>query len=187
MPYTPPAKATSKVVRSALNQLVVACRDEELALEAAATAVLGTERRLSLQRQSRRRVLLRRDLGRAVVALGGVPPNTGSRGARLFLAMWRTLGLVVHRLPGEDYDACARATDNTARAFSNALSLELPPNVRRTLAPRKIEVDSDRQEIRRLRRGGGPTSLTLAAPDARRDNDRRALETWGDDGGTRTR
>jgi hypothetical protein len=166
-----------------LNEIVVACRDEELALEAAAMAVLGAERRLSLQCQSRRKVLLRRDLGAAVVALGGVPPSVGSRGARLRLVVWKTRDLIVRRRPGEDYDACARAADETAHAYSHALSMDLPLDVRHTLDVRKIEVDSDRQEIRRLRRGGGPTPLALAAPDARRESDRRAIEVWGDDGG----
>lgn len=187
MPNTlPMSRRASKLALSALNELVIACRDEELALEAAAAAVHGAERRFPLQDQSRRKVLLRRDLGAAVATLGGVSPEDGSRWAWVSLSLWKARALVTGRGPGEDYDACARAADRTARAYSNVLRLELPGAVRLTLDLRRLGIDSDRRELHRLRRGGSATSRLGAGFDGQKDTeeDRRALDAWGEDGGS---
>lgn len=173
------SKSLAKSVRAALDGLVVACYDEGIALDAAALIVRGPERKGRLQQQSRRRAVFRRDLEAGVVALGGVPTKGASYGARVRSAFSSVRGLLAGPHQGDAYATCARATGKSALAYSKALDLELAGDVRFGLDRQYVEVEFDRQELRRLRWGG--SLMPVSRQDT--DMDERALETWSEDGG----
>lgn len=86
------SKTSSSSSRSALEPLVADCRDEIVALDAAALIIERARHRARLQQQLRRRVTFRRDLRTRVAALGGTAPQSASRGARLSGTLRRVRG-----------------------------------------------------------------------------------------------
>jgi uncharacterized protein (TIGR02284 family) len=145
--------SSSSVARSALNRLVVACRDEVMALDAAALMARDSECMAQLQQQSRRRAAFRRDLSAGVLALGGVPAKTASYRARLSSALRSLRGFLSVPHQGEAYAACARAAEKTTLAYSTALCLDLPNDVRFSVECQQMEVEFDHRELKRLRWG----------------------------------
>jgi uncharacterized protein (TIGR02284 family) len=187
------SKKLSRNAHSALNRLVVACRDEELALEAAAVVVKDEGRRRRLQDQSRRRVVFRRDLEEGIAELGGLTTHQSSFMARLRLSLWRRRGSRAAFGGGEVYAACADATQRTAAAYFAVLEAKIPGTIRFEVERQYSEIDFDRRELHWLERSGGralsPDDKTgnPSAAAARRvaSSDDRALEAWGDEGGAR--
>jgi len=147
----------SSTVRAALNRLIVVCRDEVMALEAAALTV-GGERKRRLEQQASRRVIFQRDLARAVATLGGVPAKGGSPRHRLARALAIARSFFVRSRRVEIYDACARATDKSARVYAAVLKSDgLPGDVLFGLEGQYREIESDRNELCWLRFGSSLT------------------------------
>lgn len=185
---------SARAVRAALNRLIVAGRDEALALDAAARVVRGAERRRRLLHQALRRVVFQHDLSAAVVALGGVPARAASHRARV-----RGLAQALRRLlsgphEGDVYAACARAAEKTSRVYARVLRTKLPADVRFGIEREFSEIEWDRNELGRLRYGARPTASAIesarpedeSASRARlrlERSDDLALETWGNEGG----
>jgi uncharacterized protein (TIGR02284 family) len=172
---------------------MVTCRDEMIPLESAALTMEGSERKLRLLRQSQRRTIFLRDLGTAVIALGGVPASGASTRAKLLRELRSIRAVLAGYHLGDDYAACARATEKTEQAYWTALQSDLPADVRFGLQRQYAEIEADRHELRGLRWGATPTPL---ADDAKQiaykpdpattlhdEDDERALGTWGDEGG----
>jgi hypothetical protein len=182
------SKDPSIIARSALNRLVVACRDEVIPLEAAALVMGHGERRARLVQQSRRRVIFLRDLCAGVTALGEVPTLAPSYGARLSGALRGVREFFTGKHVGDAYAACARATAKTAQAYSAVLRLKLPDDARFGIERQYAEIELDRVELRRLRWGANLSALPgmvddVASSETLESVDQRALEAWGDDGG----
>jgi hypothetical protein len=182
----------SKLVCSALNRLAVACFDEEAALLGDAISVEG-ERGRRLRVQASRRKVFRSDLGAGVMAFGGVPVRAGSYGVTLAGALRSIRRFFVGARRGDVCARSAQAVERTARAYSTALELALPSDVRFGLERQCVEIEFDRRELRWLRWGGslGPLPASSAqealgqpplAADREADHE-RALGRWGDDGG----
>lgn len=185
------SKSNVRSVRRVLNRLATACYDEVLALDSAARK-FGGERGARLRQQSGRRGVFLGDLKTGVLALAGVPAGGPSYGAKLSDALRSVAELVTGPHQRAAYVRCARATAQTAHAYSQALGLELPADVRFGLARQEEEIALDAQELRWLRWGGslsnaGRSSVEGAAPVGPVVTpglyDRRALEVWEQDGG----
>ena len=185
---------STRSLGSALNRIMLACRDEVIPLDSAARLMEGSERKLRLLRQSQRRTVFLRDLGAAVIALGGVPASGASSRARLLGELRGIRALLAGYHSGDAYAACARATENTASAYFAALQSELPADIRFGLERQYAEIEVDRGELRRLRWGASPTAMagdrakqledkSVPATTLPGDGDDRALGTWGDEGG----
>jgi uncharacterized protein (TIGR02284 family) len=172
---------------------MVACRDEVIPLDSAALSLEGSERKRRLRRQSQRRTVFLRDLGTAVIALGGVPANQASTRARLLSELRSVRAVLAGYHLGDAYAACARATEKTEEAYWTALQSELPADVRFGLERQYAEIEVDRDELRRLRWGASPTPMADDLAKQLEDKsvpaktlpseDVRALDTWGDEGG----
>jgi hypothetical protein len=162
-------RVRASTARVALNQLALACRDEQLALESAAL-VSDADHQARLGRQSRRRATFRRDLGKAVVALGGVtmPAESVSYSTKLSAALGKLREFFAGARQGDAYQTCARATENTLRAYASALSLDLPGDIRFGVAQQRAEVDFDYRWLKRLRWGGTPDVATELAAESER-------------------
>jgi hypothetical protein len=153
---------TKKAARRAINRLLVRCRDEIIALSAAAQVISGAEYRLRLQQQARRRAVWCQDLGEGVALLGGVPAKRASRTAELASWLRYLKRVLTGPHAGDAYKACARACEKTARACRAALDVGAPRYVQLVLADWYAEIEIDRKELRRLRWGAMPAP---AAPD----------------------
>jgi hypothetical protein len=185
------SKSSAKTVQRALNRLAIACHDEVLALDSAARN-FGGERGARLRHQSSRRGIFLGDLRAGVLALKGVPAEGASYRAQLSDALRSVAELVTGPQQRAAYVNCARMTARTARAYTRALGLELPADVRFGLVRQQSEIDTDAQELRWLRWGGSlsqaqsssdPSGLTTTAVVSARLTDRRALDVWEQDGG----
>ncbi len=186
--------ASLRAARSALNRLIVAGRGEIMVLDVGARIVDGTERRARLRQQIERRLVFQRDLANAVTALGGVPATHATSAARIAGVARGVRRLMAGPHEGDAYAACARATERTASAYSQALRLELPADVRFGVEQQDAEVEWDRSELRRLRWGASLAPLPSrsvhgqterpngSAPSA--IDDARALEVWSEEGGS---
>ena len=193
---TPAAAASPRAVCSALNRAIIAGRDEIMVLDAAAGIMDDAERRARLREQAGRRVIFQQDLVAAVRALGGAPAQHAPSSARLMAGVRRVRRLLIGPHAGDAYAVCARAAAKSASAYSRALELRLPADVRYGVERQSAEVENDCSELRRLRWGANPstlprergeTMLAGAGRDAARLrtelDDERALEEWTEDGG----
>jgi hypothetical protein len=147
--------------RRGLNRLIVAGWGELLALEEAIRIVPAADRRGSLPEKAARRRVFRQDLSAAVVALGGVPANGASVGARSRSWARDLRRLVAGPHGGDAYAACARAAESATNEYTRVLRSGLPNDVRFGVERQHAEIDLDCRELRRLRWGGSPAS---AAP-----------------------
>jgi hypothetical protein len=148
-----PRPSSARVVRAALNRLIVAGCDESLALKSAASIVQGGERQLRLSHQSLRRTVFRNELSIAVVALGGVAAKSPSLGAKLRASARALTRLVAGPHEGDAYAACARAAESTSAAYHRVLRLTLPGDMRFGIEHESAEVALDCDELARLRFG----------------------------------
>ena len=142
-----------------LNRLIVADLDEGLVLNAAALVLHGTGRRRRLLHQARRRGVFREDLGKAILALGGVPAKRASYRARVSGAARRFRQILTGGHEGDAYAACARATEKTSAAYARALRSTLPADVGFGVERELSEIEWDRIELNRLRFGALPAAV----------------------------
>jgi uncharacterized protein (TIGR02284 family) len=180
-------------VAAKLNRLIVAGQDEAQTLRTAARIVGGAERRERLQHQALRRAVFQSDLSAAVVALGGVPAQTGSFHAQLGALARGLRRLLAGPHQGDAYAACARAAEKTSNAYARVLRSSLPSNVRFGLERELSELEWDRDELRRLRFGARPAAspvetnpapgMKLRSPSSSERNDELALGAWSNEGG----
>jgi hypothetical protein len=159
------SKSSVKTMQRALNRLAIACHDEVLALDSAATKFAG-ERAARLRQQSSRRGVFLGDLRAAVLALSGIPATGPSYGAKLSGTLRSVAELVMGPHQRAAYVRCARMTARTARACSRALGLDLPTDVRFDLVRQQAEVDFDSQELRWLCWGGSLSHAETPASPA---------------------
>lgn len=194
MPNPTPKNSSARALRAALNRLIVAGRDEALALDTAARIVQGAERRRRLLHQALRRVVFQHDLSAAVVALGGVPAKSASNRARLSGLARAIRRLLAGPHEGDAYATCARATEKTSGAYARVLRSKLPADVRFGIEREFSEIEWDRSELRRLRFGARPSASPIRSAGPEDDlvsrarlrlerSDELALETWSDEGG----
>lgn len=137
--------------RRGLNRLIVAGYGELLALDEALRIVPDSSAQRSLREKAERRRVFGRDLGRAVVILGGVPAKRASLRAQ-GMAWARSLRrLLAGPHGGDAYAACAHAAERTSSEYSRVLRLGLPDDVRFGVGHQYAEVELDCRELRRLR------------------------------------
>jgi hypothetical protein len=173
---------------------MVADEDEVRALQAAVLIVHGEGRQRRMLLQVERRHVFREDLGKAILALGGVPTTSGSFGARLGGAGRWLKQVLTGGHEGDAYASCAKATENTGGVYARALRTPLPDDVRFGVEQELAEIEWDRRELTRLRFGAPPSRAPVELPradgsaplEARASlerSDERALQTWNDEGG----
>jgi uncharacterized protein (TIGR02284 family) len=194
MPDQTQKNSSARAVRAALNRLIVAGRDEALALDTAARIVQEADRRRRLLHQALRRVVFQHDLGAAVVALGGTPAKAASYRARIGDLARAIRRLLAGPHEGDAYATCARATENTSGVYARVLRTQLPADVRFGIEREFSEIEWDRRELGRLRFGARPTASPVRSLEPEDDlasrarvrlerSDDLALGTWSDEGG----
>lgn len=141
----------SRDARRGLNRLIVAGFGELLALEEATRLVPNLDRQRRLEQKAERRRGFLRDLGSAVVALGGVSPKQASLFARGAAWARRLRRVATGPHQGDAYAVCARVSERTANAYTRALRLSLADDVRFGIEHQYVELGLDCVELRRLR------------------------------------
>jgi hypothetical protein len=178
---------SSRRLASALIRVVVAGRDEVLALEEAVLVVPLAEVP-RLQRQVRRRLEFRKDLDAAILACGGTPTLDGAFGERLLRTLRGVRGWLFARGARNAYASCTRAAANSIARYAQVGTLELPSDMRFGIDRQHSQVEVDFDELTRLRWSDrrpaaepGATSLAVTLDD----DEGAAFEVWTDDGGRR--
>lgn len=172
--------SSSQRLVSALIRVVVAGRDEVLALEEAVLVVPLSEVP-RLQRQVHRRLAFRNDLDAAILASGGTPTLDGAFGERLLRTLRGVRGWLFARSARNVYGSCTRAALNSIARYEAVRSLELPGDIRFGIEHQHAEVEVDFDELTRLRWSG----RRPAVEPLDEDSEAAAFESWTDDGGRR--
>lgn len=143
----PPARAACV----AMNRLIVACKEDEMALDAAANSVADPLSRERLREQARRRAEFIRDLGTGILALGGVPATRASFSARCVAAWRRARSFLVRTYDRDAYASCARVEQKTMAVYISALLQALPDDARFGIKRQGVAIEADYMELDRLR------------------------------------
>ena len=189
-------KRVSRRARESLTALIVSSYDDTLAFDESAGLLRDPERRAWLRGRSLRRLSFRRDLSKGVASLGGAPATRPSFAARCWSVLRRVRRYFTGAPAGDVYDVCARAVEKSLLAYSVALQLELPDDIRFGLGRHYEEMDADRIELGRLRAGAELTTpvvppVTAAEVDSLRTRNWDAeeelvLDFWISKGDVRT-
>jgi hypothetical protein len=146
------AARNSNSLGSALIGVVVAGRDEVLALEEA-VLVVPLDEVPRLQQQVRRRLEFRHDLDAAILAAGGTPTLDGDFTERLLRTLRGVRGWVFARRAPAAYASCARAAATSIARYGKLRQLELTDDMRFGIEHQYAEVELDYDELTRLRWG----------------------------------
>lgn len=134
-----------------LNDLTQTCKDGEKGFQSAAAAVKTPRLGALFGQYSRQRGLFARQLQAAVRRLEGEPRTNGSLNGSLHRAWinFKTLA------SGKDNDdaliaACDRGEEAARRAYEEALTADLPLDIRATVQAQYAEVQKVHEHIRAL-------------------------------------
>lgn len=135
-----------------MNRLIAACKEDEMALEAAAKSVADPLSREQLHEQSRHRAEFIRDLGTGIRALGGVPVTRASFSAQSVAAWRRARAFLVGTYDRDAYASCARVEQKTRAAYASALHQALPDDARFGIQSQGVEIEADCKQFEHLSR-----------------------------------
>jgi len=146
--------ASNDEVISTLNNLIETCRDGQNGFQTAAEGVEGSTLKTLFLGYSQQRARFVGELQDEVRRLGGDPENAGSVAATLHRG-WINLKSAV---TGHDDDAvvaeCERGEDSAVANYRDALSTDLPANVRSVVERQSGEVKQAHDRIRSLEKKG---------------------------------
>ncbi|MBA3240222.1 MAG: PA2169 family four-helix-bundle protein [Acidobacteria bacterium] len=146
--------ASNDEVISTLNNLIETCRDGQNGFQTAAEGVEGSTLKTLFLGYSQQRARFVGELQDEVRRLGGDPENAGSVAATLHRG-WINLKSAV---TGHDDDAvvaeCERGEDSAVANYRDALSTDLPANVRSVVERQSGEVKQAHDRVRSLEKKG---------------------------------
>ncbi|MCA1632785.1 MAG: PA2169 family four-helix-bundle protein [Acidobacteria bacterium] len=142
--------ASNEEVISTLNNLIETCRDGQNGFQTAAEGVEVSTLKTLFLGYSQQRARFVGELQDEVRRLGGDPENAGSVAATLHRG-WINLKSAV---TGKDDDAvvaeCERGEDSAVANYRDALSTDLPANIRSVVERQSGEVKQAHDRIRSL-------------------------------------
>ena len=152
-------------IRSTLNDVIETCKDSEEGFRSAAEKVRSEVRSL-FQTYASQRAQFASELQSEVARLGGKPETSGSTAGALHRG-WMGLKSA---LTGEDDHAilaeAERGEDSAVKAYRDALSKDLPTDLRSIIERQFREVQETHNRVRSLRDGvtTGTTSTGTTRP-----------------------
>jgi uncharacterized protein (TIGR02284 family) len=149
VPHLADISLSSRAVCAVMNRLILACKDDARAQDAAATIVHGQGAREHLRECADERRAFVRELGAIVHERGGTARTNGSASAGVFELFRFGRAAVIGTNDGDTYGMCARVEARTAEAYAEALLLELPAVVRAVVERQQVEIQRDSAELRR--------------------------------------
>ena len=140
--------ASPRAVCGAMNRLILACRNDAHAQDAAAEIVSDVEQRDLLTGYANRRGVFVRELSKIVHALGGRARASGSTTANMAALLRRFRSVVIGVHEGDAYGVCARLEAKAERRYDDALLVHLPDAARTIVERQRKEIAHDAAELR---------------------------------------
>jgi uncharacterized protein (TIGR02284 family) len=135
-----------------LNNLIETCKDGQNGFQTAADGVKNSELKTLFLAYSQQRAQFAGELQNEVLRLGGDPEQTGSVAASLHRG-WMDIKSAV---TGEDEAAiiaeCERGEDSAVSNYKDALSENLPENIRSIVQSQYAQIKEAHDRIRALER-----------------------------------
>jgi uncharacterized protein (TIGR02284 family) len=140
---------------STLNNLIETCKDGQNGYQTAAEGVKNSELKTLFGTYSHQRAQFAGELQNEVLRLGGDPEKTGSVAATLHRG-WINIKSTV---TGEDEAAviaeCERGEDSAVKNYKEALSEDLPADLKSIIERQYAQVQEAHDRIRSLERASG--------------------------------
>ncbi len=147
--------ATNDDAISTLNNLIETCKDGQNGFQSAADGVKKSELKTLFSTYSQQRAQFAAELQGEVRRLGGDPEKAGSVAATLHRG-WINIKSVV---TGEDEGAvlaeCERGEDSAVSNYQDALSSNLPANVKSIVERQFTKIKEAHDRIRSLEKASG--------------------------------
>ena len=149
-------------VRSTLNDLIETCKDSEQGYRAAAEKVKDADTRSLFLNYARQRAEFALDLQSEVAKIGGEPPKSGSAAGKIY-RVWVDLKTALtadhdHALLEE----AERSEHAIVKNYREALSTNLPGDLRLLVEKQYTVIEQTHQSIRALRDKSRNAELPMA-------------------------
>jgi uncharacterized protein (TIGR02284 family) len=145
-------------VISTLNNLIETCKDGQNGFQTAADGVKSSDLKTLFLGYAQQRAQFAGELQNEVLRLGGDPEKTGSVAASIHRG-WIDIKSAV---TGEDEGAviaeCERGEDSAVSNYKDALSENLPENIRSIVQTQYVQVQEAHDRIRSLERASSASS-----------------------------
>lgn len=145
-------------VISTLNNLIETCKDGQNGFQTASEGVKNSELKTLFLGYSQQRAQFAGELQNEVQRLGGDPENTGSVAATLHRGWINIKSTVTGEDEGAVIAECERGEDSAVRNYKDALSQDLPENIRSIVQSQYTQVQEAHDRIRTLEKASGAGS-----------------------------
>lgn len=136
---------------SILNGLIETCRDGQNGFQEASTNLKRTELKTLFAEASTERAKFVGELQREVRVLGSDPENSGSVAGALHRAWIDIKGSFTGKDDGSILNECERGEDSAVAAYKDALTNDLPANLRALVETQSTAVQAMHDRIRNQR------------------------------------
>lgn len=142
--------ASNEEVISTLNNLIETCRDGQNGFQTAAAGVESSELKTLFHTYSQQRASFVGELQDEVRRLGGDPEDTGSVAATLHRGWINLKSAVTGKDDAAVVTECERGEDSAVANYRDALSTDLPANVRSAVERQFGEVKQAHDRVRAI-------------------------------------
>jgi uncharacterized protein (TIGR02284 family) len=151
-------------IRSTLNDLIETLKDGEEGFRSSSEKVTNPEIRAELLNLANQRASFARELQSEVTAIGGEPASSGSTSGAIHRG-W--IGLKAALTGNDDHAILAeaeRGEDSAVKNYRDALSKDLPSDIREVIDRQFRQVAIAHNQVRALRDGTRVEKASDAAP-----------------------
>jgi uncharacterized protein (TIGR02284 family) len=142
-----------KETRSILNGLIETCKDGEEGFRTCAEHTKDTELRRTFDKYSLQRSHFVGELQTEVMGLGGEPENSGTTSGALHRGWIDLKAKIVSSDDHAMLEECERGEDSAVHNYRDALTKDLPENIRQLIENQYRQIQLAHNEIRALRDG----------------------------------
>lgn len=147
--------ATNDDVISTLNNLIETCKDGQTGFQTAAEGVNNSELKTLFYNYSQQRAQFAGELQNEVLRLGGDPEKTGSVAASLHRGWINIKSAVTGKDDAAVIAECERGEDSAVSNYQDALSSNLPANVKSNVERQFTKIKEAHDRIRSLEKASG--------------------------------
>jgi uncharacterized protein (TIGR02284 family) len=148
--------------RSTLNDLIEICKDSEQGYRTAAEIVKDADTRSLFVNYARQRAEFARDLQIEGAQIGGEPAKSGTAAGAIHRVWVDLKSALVADHDHAFLEEAERSEDAIGKNYREALSKDLPGNLRVTLEKQYVEIEQTHQSVRALRDSSREAELPMA-------------------------
>jgi uncharacterized protein (TIGR02284 family) len=145
-------------VISTLNNLIETCKDGQNGFQAAADGVKTSDLKTLFLGYAQQRAQFAGELQNEVLRLGGDPEKTGSTIASIHRGWINIKSAVTGEDEGAVIAECERGEDSAVSNYKDALSENLPENIRSIVQTQYTQVQEAHDRIRALERASSKSA-----------------------------